>query len=861
MYDVFWVLLAFAVPAAILFIPIAILLRVNALKRWNEESFSRLTSQIHLIQDGLSQQRKLLQTALNQLATQPPGSPHQAEQIPVQPALAPDAPTASIQPASDSIEKVASPRESVPELTAMLSDATSESEADLPFLDAEDRPGRLKRPPVSSKRVVAPPREPSRFETAAKEVLHKIWNWIIVGEEHVPKGVTVEFAIASQWLLRIGIVLVVVGIGFFLKYSIEHGMLSPTARVGLSVITGLGMLIAGTRILGGRFRVMGQGALGGGIATLYFSAFAAANFYHLIEMPIAFGAMILITALSGWMAVRFHSTLTAVLGVIGGYGTPIMLSTGEVNFLGLYGYMLVLGLGVLGICAFKRWPLLNYLALVGNYALVFGSLRPYQPAVHFWQVMPFLIAFFVLFSTMVFVYNLVNRTKSNLLDVLVLFLNAGVFFALSFSLIDQSFRREWVAAVSLGLAAFYIGHVYYCLVRRVLDRELMLSFIALSAFFLAITIPLLLSHEWITVSWAIQAFVMLWVAGKLNSQFLRHVSYLLYLIVLGRFAFVDLPGQYGRASVADLPLGEYLMKLVERVVMFGVPIGSLAAGYRLLNKPLSAAQLAVEKAADIDGWVRDRWAAKGAVAVAFGMLFFYMHLELNRTFLFLYPPLRMPILTLLWLGMCWLLLTEFLNSASKVALGLLAAFVTGLLVKLFFFDLPGWQVSEQMLYGGEYQFADAGFRLLDFGAVIAFFAFGYRLLLGQVAARKAGVFMGTAALVMLFLYSTLEVNSFLHHYVTGLRSGGVSILWSLFALGVLIPGIRKNLRALRYVGLALFVLVAWKVFFVDLARLDQLYRIVAFIVLGSLVLCGSFLYLRSRQTFSTPPDDPKDVQP
>ena len=518
MYDLVWVLLSFTIPVAILFIPIAIWRGVNELKRKHEEATFRLTSQFHKVQDGLNQQRKLLQQVLDQLAPQPPAAPD----------ITAEATAPSIAPVSVSAVPITTPSESTPDLAAMLAAPQQQQTEDLPVLVAEDQPEVRKHPQVRSKPVVAPPREPSRFEAAAKEVLHKIWNWIIVGEEHIPKGVSVEFAIASQWLLRIGIVLVVVGIGFFLKYSIEHGMLSPIARVGLSTIAGLGMLIAGTRILGGKFHVMGQGALGGGIATLYFSAFAAASFYHLIDMPIAFGAMVLVTALSGWMAVRFNSALTAVLGVVGGYGTPVMLSTGETNFLGLYGYMLVLGLGVLGICARKRWPLLNYLAFAGNYALMFASLQPYDPKVHFWEVMPFLIAFFVLFSTMVFVFNLVNRTKSNLLDVLVLFLNAGVFFALSFDLIEQSFRREWVAAVSLGLTVFYIGHVYYCLVRRVLDRELMLSFTALSAFFLAITIPLLLSNEWITVSWAIQALVMLWVAEKLNSQFLRHVAYLLY---------------------------------------------------------------------------------------------------------------------------------------------------------------------------------------------------------------------------------------------------------------------------------------------------------------------------------------------
>ena len=110
--------------------------------------------------------------------------------------------------------------------------------------------------------------------------------------------------------------------------------------------------------------------------------------------------------------------------------------------------------------------------------------------------------------------------------------------------------------------------------------------------------------------------------------------------------------------------------------------------------------------------------------------------------------------------------------------------------------------------------------------------------------------MAIAGVGMLFLYSTLEVNSFLKHYVDKLRPGGISILWTLFALAFLVKGISKDIKPLRYIGLALFAVVTWKVFFVDLAKLDSLYRIVAFIVLGVLVLCGSFLYLRSRQTFA-----------
>jgi uncharacterized membrane protein len=106
--------------------------------------------------------------------------------------------------------------------------------------------------------------------------------------------------------------------------------------------------------------------------------------------------------------------------------------------------------------------------------------------------------------------------------------------------------------------------------------------------------------------------------------------------------------------------------------------------------------------------------------------------------------------------------------------------------------------------------------------------------------------------VLLFIYTTFELNTALGAYVPGLRAGGISILWSVFALGLILGGIWKNVFNLRLAGLGLFVVVAVKVFFSDLAHLDPFYRIIAFILLGVLVLSGSFVYLKHRQTFALP---------
>jgi uncharacterized membrane protein len=201
--------------------------------------------------------------------------------------------------------------------------------------------------------------------------------------------------------------------------------------------------------------------------------------------------------------------------------------------------------------------------------------------------------------------------------------------------------------------------------------------------------------------------------------------------------------------------------------------------------------------------------------------------------------------------MCLLLLYEYLASPSRPILAFLALFVAGALVKLAFFDLPSWRLEETFVYGGSYSFLDALMRLVDFGAMAAFFILAFVWLRGAPAPPVAANLAGWLALGLAFTFLTLEVNSFLSEFVPPLRAGGISILWSSFALGLIVAGIHKHAGALRFTGLGLFTVVGFKVFFSDLASLDQFYRIIAFILLGILSLTGAFLYLKYRQTFAS----------
>jgi len=703
------------------------------------------------------------------------------------------------------------------------------------------------------------PAEPSRFELAAKQILQEIWNWIIVGEGHRPEGMAMEYAVASNWLLRVGVLILVTGIGFFLKYSIDNGLLGEQARVALSVLAGVGMIIGGVRLVGGKYHLFSQGLLGGGIAVLYFSVFAAHSFYHLLDVYPTFALMILVTACAATLAIRLDSMLVAIFAIIGGYCTPILLSTGQVNFPGLFSYMLLLGVGILAINWYKQWHLLNFLSFFFNYLLFFGAMQNYEIG-YFWQVLPYLTGFFVLYSTTVFLFCLVNQTKSTLLDLLALIINAAIFFGTAYHLIETAYGQIWVALLTVALAAFYVGHVYYCLARRVADRELLISFIGLASFFVTITLPLLLSNQWITVSWSLQALVMLWMAGKLRSAFLQQVTYLLYLIVLVRFCFIDLPGQYGMTMDSEQPFGDFLFGLLERVISFGIPIASLALAFRLIEKPAPASPLACDANNDVPLWLKDNWLLQATLIIAAGLLFIVLQLELYRSFGYLYPPLQLPVLTLVWLAMSLLLLLRYLATPGTWLLQAMRLFVIGVVLKLLFFDLPSWDLNLVQIgaydsvltlrYGGGYSFQLALMRLLDFAAIIGFLLFAFRRLsTNNENTGSIRQWLGGAALVLLFTFLSLEINSMLYQYVPGLRSGGVSILWSIFGLSLVFAGIKRQISALRLVGLALFALVAWKVFFIDLARLDQIYRIVAFIVLGMLALGGAFFYMRYQQTF------------
>lgn len=352
---------------------------------------------------------------------------------------------------------------------------------------------------------------------------------------------SLESRIGGNWLNKIGMVAVVLGVIYFLKYAIDNRWIGEMGRVMLGLLAGVGFLSGGESLQRRNYFGYGLTLCGGGIAILYFSIFATFNFYSLIPQFPAFLLMALITATAVLMSVRYNSRVIAVLGILGGFGTPLMLATGKDNQVALFSYIVILDLGILALAYFKNWRSLNLLAFVFTQLILAAWALSYYTDSKLWRTECFLTLFFLIFAVMAFLYNIVHCQKTVYYDQFLILKNGAAYFLWTYLLLQDHYSA-YLGFFALLLAMAYAGLAMLARRRSPNDQFLILIQLGIALTLITLAIPIQLKQHWITLGWAMEALVLTWVGFRTESDKTRFGALLIVFLVSIRLLFFDTAG-------------------------------------------------------------------------------------------------------------------------------------------------------------------------------------------------------------------------------------------------------------------------------------------------------------------------------
>ncbi|MND49960.1 hypothetical protein D3C80_409140 [compost metagenome] len=388
---------------------------------------------------------------------------------------------------------------------------------------------------------------------------------------------------ARAWLfggntvLRVGVVLLFLGLAFLLRYATEGVVVPVELRYAGVAAAALGLLGLGwwLRARNSSYALILQGA---GIAVLYLTVFAAMRLHPLLDPTAGFGLLVAVTVCSAILAITQDSLGLAAAAALGGFAAPLLASTGAGSHVALFSYFALLNAGIFAIAWFKAWRLLNVIGFSGTFGIGFAwGLRSYSPE-QLWSTEPFLILFFLMYLAIGLLFarrRLLEMSdapaessresllqwsarKGDYVDGTLLFGPPLVGFGLQFALVQH---LEFAAAFS----ALALGMIYMGLARWLMaGRTLLLgeTCLALGVIFTSLAIPLGLDARWTTAAWAVEGAGIFWLGLRQQRPLARAFALLL---------------QLGSALV-------FLSELhnSESSLLGGVPLGALLLGIALL---------------------------------------------------------------------------------------------------------------------------------------------------------------------------------------------------------------------------------------------------------------------------------------
>lgn len=662
-------------------------------------------------------------------------------------------------------------------------------------IDSVAEPVVREQPTIIVTRPIERPIERSPEPGAAiREELPRPPSEAPTPQRDAPRAESLESRIGGRWLLNIGTAAIVIGVAYFEKLAIDNRWIGETARVIQGGVLGAILILAGRQFARRGYALYGQMMAGGGVAIFYVSTYAAFNYYHLIDRPLAFGLMVAITAVGALLADRHASQGLAVLAVGGGFMTPFLLPGTADAQTALFTYVAILIAGTVFLARRRAWPLLHIVSyLFTLLTLAAWSDRFYAPA----KYLPTELYITVYCAMFVAIAAACRRLEDDFARFASWFLWTAplAYYGASLAILADHPIALLVWLIALALVAGVLSE------RTSTGAGLVV--------WLAAALPLLAwTQEHSGGSWlapglaAVAATYGIALAAQLRSATAERQLRALDIVWMHANALLMFAGAYFMLERTHLALAGPIGWA------FAGGQGLLAAAFWRQQRDraihfvaLGFTVLSVAIALQFDGpALTVGWAAEGAVVITLGLYQRRDWLRAGGTLLFAIAILRALDLLLSPTPANHVI---FLNPRAASAM---------LIVALSY--ALAWL-----------------HRRADATATRAF-AVGATIVAAQVV-----------SLVLL----TTEIHAY-----WAVRGGGVarelmvSVTWAVYATVLIVVGLQRRYAIIRYFAIGLFGITIVKVFFGDLSELERIYRVMSVIGLGITLLLTSYLYQRMR---------------
>ena len=680
-----------------------------------------------------------------------------------------------------------------------------------------------------------------------------------------------EEFIGTNLLNKVGIAVLVLGIGFGAKYSIDHKLLDHFTRMILGYLAGMTLIGIAYRL---KEKHAGFSAvlLSGGMAVLYFITYAAHSYFELIPQLPAFVLMVLFTVFTVFASVRYNLEIIGIIGLVGAYAVPVLLSDDSGRVLILFSYINIINMGILYLAFIKYWKRLYYLSFILTW-FIFGSWYAFSfdSDTHASTSLIFSTLFFLTFYTTFIAYKLIRKESLGRWDVICMLVNTFLYFGygyLTVETLENGSQYLGLFSVLNALMHFVAGVIIYKKQDSVSDSFYFVAGMVLV--FLTIAVPIQLEGNWVTLVWSGEAALLFWIGRAKSFSTYEKLSY-----PLVGLAFISLlhdwsnhyPSFYDYSYDPDTDFRIFLnvqfltSMLVGATLVFilwtarknpkarSFDVGS--AINSLITVGVSLLALVVFYGGffkEIEAFWNNQYGASRIVIPRSEASGFDQYnrslLNFKGICLTIYSAIFASLLYLLQLKLRTYLLASACLAVNVVVLFI---FITAGLLDLS--ALRSAFLDQDLASFYQRGYSHVFIRYIAMGAMLPLLWINWRL------SRKEFFKDNTRKAENLSFHFVVLVllSSELIHWLDMARVENsfklsLSILWGAYALFLIVVGLSRDLKHIRLGAIVLFAVTLIKLFVYDMADMSTILKTVVMIILGALLLTASFIYNKYKRS-------------